>query len=104
MIEQKGENLEEIRSLLKDYTEEILGSTESVMTVERLIESHRHIRDNFREVHGTYKDARKQGYEDGLRMAAKAANSRYTLMRVEDLAEMTLLELVEFLNQSTTIH
>lgn len=104
MTEVKEEKLEEIQSLLKDYTEEIHGHGERTFTVARLIESHRRIRDNFREVYGTYNDARKQGYEDGLRMAAKAADSRYTLMRVEDLAEMTLLELAELLNETTTLH
>lgn len=92
-----AEVLEGIRSILSAYHEELGISTKGdlVTQVSELVRSHRNIRDNFRSVYGEYQDARKKGYEDGMRMGGKAADSHY--IALSSLKMMTLGEVSNLL-------
>lgn len=65
--------------------------------VSELVDSHRRIRDNFRSVYGEYQDARKQGYDDGMKMWSKASDSQY--ISLDSLRAMSLGELSNLLYQ-----
>jgi len=93
-----AEVLEGIRSILSAYHEELGISTKGdlVAQVSELVCSHRNIRDNFRSVYGEYQDARKQGYEDGVRMGGKAADSHY--IALSDLKAMSLQKVSSLLH------
>lgn len=93
-----AEVLEGIRSILSAYHGELGISTKGdlVAQVSELVRSHRNIRDNFRSVYGEYQDARKQGYEDGMRMGGKAADSHY--IALSDLKAMSLQKVSSLLH------
>lgn len=90
---------EKILSIIKSYHEEIGISTkgDAQDQVAELVNSHRNIRENFRTIFGEYQDARKQGYQDGLRMGSKAADSQY--ISIEDLRAMSLAEISKLIGE-----
>lgn len=97
----EAEVLEGIRSILSAYYLEMgVPVREGLMgdlpaQVSELVRSHRNIRDNFRSVYGEYKDARKKGYEDGVKMGEKATDSQY--IALASLKMMTLGEISNLL-------
>lgn len=97
-----AEVLEGIRSILSAYyiemgipsRQDLLGDLTA--QVAELVRSHRNIRDNFRSVYGEYKDARKKGYEDGMKMGGKSSDSQ--CIALASLKMMTLGEISNLLH------
>ena len=85
--------------LLVEYSKEILGnyyySTTDNITVASLIESHRNLRNLNREWHGTYGEARVEGYKHGYEFGVKHA-AENTIM-LEDLRKMNLQEIANLI-------
>jgi hypothetical protein len=80
------------KELLEEYSKEIhrqyYNSDTDKMTVARLIESHRHLRQLNIEWNGAFDEARKKGYEAGYAWGLKnvAANS----ITLDELRKMTI--------------
>ena len=85
--------------LLEEYTKEIHGKYyipyENGMTLARLIESHRSLRQKNIEWNGAYQEAAKEGYKDGYEMGISNA-AENTIMR-EDLRKMTIQDLANLI-------
>ena len=83
--------------LLEEYSKEIYGkhAGHSYITVARLIESHRHLRNLNIERNREFDDARVKGYNAGYEWAVKnvAANS----ITLDELRKMTIQELANLI-------
>lgn len=82
------------KELLEEYSKEILGNLyhpSDNLTVARLINSHRHLRQLNREWNGAFDEARKKGYNAGYGWGVKnaAANS----ITLDELRKMTIQDL-----------
>ena len=91
----------EDEQLLADYSEEIHGKNytpyENGMTIARLIESHRSLRNLNIEQNGVYHEAGKEGYKNGYECGVKNA-AKNTIM-LEDLRKMTFQELANLIGE-----
>jgi hypothetical protein len=89
----------EDEQLLEEYTKEIHGKyyygTTDNMTVARLIESHRNLRNLNIEQNGVYDKARKEGYKIGYQWGVK--NVAENTIMLEDLRKMTLQEIANLI-------
>lgn len=84
--------------LLEEYSKEILGNLyhpSDNLTVDRLIGSHRNLRQLNIERNGAFDEARKKGYDAGYEWGVKnaAANS----ITLDELRKMTLQELANLI-------
>jgi hypothetical protein len=93
----------EDEQLLEEYTKEIYGncyySTTDNMTVDKLIESHRHLRNLNREWHGAFREAQKEGYDFGYKNGSINAliDVKENTIMLEDLRKMTLQEIANLI-------
>ena len=87
----------EDEQLLEEYTKEIHGKyyTTDNMTVDELIESHRHLRNLNIEWNGAFREAQKEGYDFGYKNALRDVQEN-TIM-LEDLRKMTLQEIANLI-------
>ncbi len=88
----------EDEQLLEEYTKEIHGkyySTADNMTVGRLIESHRHLRNLNIEWNGAFREAQKEGYDFGYKNALRDVQEN--TITLEDLRKMTLHEIANLI-------
>jgi len=73
--------------LLEEYSKEIMGkyynSDSDKMTVARLIESHRNLRNLNIERNGVFDEARKEGYKHGYEYATEIHKDEINLLREE---------------------
>jgi hypothetical protein len=86
--------------LLEEYTKEIHGkyyNSAENMTVARLIESHRHLRQLNREWNGAFDEARAQGYKCGYDFGVKQAAS--DTIQYNDLRKMTIQDLANLIGE-----
>ena len=86
--------------LLEEYTKEIhreYYNSADNMTVAKLIESHRHIRQLNIEWNGAFDEARVKGYNAGYEWAVKnaAANS----INLDELRKMTIQDLANLIGE-----
>lgn len=83
--------------LLEEYNKEIHGkyAKRGEMTVARLIESHRRLRQLNIERNGVYNEARKEGYKNGYERGVK--NVEANTIQYEDLRKMTIQELANLI-------
>jgi hypothetical protein len=84
--------------LLEYYSKEIHGkyyNPNENMTVARLIESHRSLRNLNIEQNGVYDKARKEGYKNGYEWGVK--NAAENTIMLEDLRKMTFQELANLI-------
>ena len=84
--------------LLEEYTEEIhreYYNPNENMTLVRLIESHRSLRNLNIEQNGVYDKAREEGYKNGYEWGVKKA-AENTIM-FEDLRNMTIQDLANLI-------
>lgn len=84
--------------LLEEYTKEILGSIyhpSKNLTVARLIDSHRTLRNLNREWNGAFAEAREKGYKNGYDWGVKCAAEN--TIQYEDLRKMTVQELANII-------
>lgn len=83
--------------LLEEYNKEISGkyANRGEMTVARLIESHRYLRQLNIERNGVFDEARKEGYKHGYEWGIK--NVEANTIQYEDLRKMTIQELANFI-------
>ena len=86
------------KQLLEEYSKEILGNLYTPsdnLTVDRLIGSHRHLRQLNIERNGVFDEARKKGYDAGYQWGVKnAAENSITL---DKLRKMTIQELTNLI-------
>jgi hypothetical protein len=89
----------EDEQLLEEYTKEIYGncyySTTDNMTVDELIESHRHLRNLNLEWTGAFLEAQKEGYDFGYKNGLR--NVQENTIMLEDLRKMTLQEIANLI-------
>ncbi len=87
----------EDEQLLEEYTKEIHGKyyTTDNMTVGRLIESHRHLRNLNIEWNGAFREAQKEGYDFGYKNALRDVQEN--TITLEDLRKMTLHEIANLI-------
>ena len=86
--------------LLEEYTEEIhreYYNPNENMTLVRLIESHRSLRNLNIEQNGVYDKARKEGYKNGYEWGVK--NAAENTIMLEDLRKMTFQELANLIGE-----
>jgi hypothetical protein len=83
--------------LLADYDSEIHGEYTHLepLTVAKLIESHRRLRQKNLEWFGAFSEAGRKGYEQGYSFGVKMA-AEATIM-IEDLRKMTIQELANLI-------
>ena len=85
--------------LLEEYSKEIHGKycfgTTDNMTLVRLIDSHRHLRNLNIEWNGAYNDARVKGYKNGYEMGV--SNAAENTIMLKDLRKMTLQEIANLI-------
>ena len=83
--------------LLEEYNKEIHGQYAKYgeMTVARLIESHRHLRNLNIERNGVFDEARKEGYKAGYEWGIRTVEAN--AIQYEDLRKMTIQELANFI-------
>ena len=85
--------------LLEEYCKEIhreyYNSHTDKMTVARLIESHRNLRNLNIERNGVFDEARKEGYKAGYEWVIKTVEAN--AIQYEDLRKMTIQELANFI-------
>ena len=65
------------------------------MTVARLIESHRHLRNLNIEWNGAFREAQKEGYDFGYKNALRDVQEN--TITLEDLRKMTLHEIANLI-------
>lgn len=89
----------EDEQLLEEYSKEIHGKyyygTRDNMTLVRLIESHRSLRNLNIEQNGVYDKAREEGYKNGYEWGVK--NAAENTIMLEDLRKMTFQELANLI-------
>jgi hypothetical protein len=89
----------EDKQLLEEYSKEIHGeyynSTTDNMTLAKLIESHRHLRNLNREWYGAFREAQKEGYDFGYKNGLE--NVQKNTIMLEDLRKMTLQEIANLI-------
>lgn len=88
----------EDEQLLEEYTKEIHGkyySTTNNMTLVRLIESHRSLRNLNIEWNGAFREAQKEGYDFGYKNGLR--NVQENTITLEDLRKMTLQEIANLI-------
>lgn len=86
--------------LLEEYTKEIhreYYNPNENMTVARLIESHRSLRNLNIEQNGVYDKAREEGYKNGYEWGVK--NAAQNTIMLEDLRKMTFQELANLIGE-----
>lgn len=87
--------------LLEEYSKEIHGKyyygTTDNITLVRLIESHRSLRQKNLEWNRAYGEARVEGYKHGYEFGVKNATEN-TIM-LEDLRKMTFQELANLIGE-----
>ena len=85
--------------LLEEYCKEIhreyYNSHTDKMTVARLIESHRDLRNLNIEWNGAFDEARKEGYKHGYEWGVK--NVEANTIQYQDLRKMTIQELTNLI-------
>ena len=83
--------------LLEEYSKEIHGEYEKYnkMTLTRLIESHRHLRQLNIEWNGAFDEARVKGYNAGYEWGVRNA-SAFSITH-EELRKMTIQELTNLI-------
>ena len=89
----------EDEQLLEEYTKEIhakyYNSNTDNMTVARLIESHRHLRNLNIEWNGAFREAQKKGYDFGYKKGLRDVQEN--TITLEDLRKMTLHEIANLI-------
>ena len=87
----------EDEQLLEEYTKEIHGKYYTIdnMTVAKLIESHRHLRNLNIEWNGAFLEAQKKGYDFGYKNALRDVQEN--TITLEDLRKMTLQEIANLI-------
>jgi hypothetical protein len=87
----------EDEQLLEEYTKEIHGKyyTTDNITLVKLIESHRTLRNLNIEWNGAFREAQKEGYDFGYKNALK--NVQENTIMLEDLRKMTLQEIANLI-------
>ena len=88
----------EEEQLLEEYTKEIhreYYNPNENMTVARLIESHRSLRNLNIEQNGVYDKAREEGYKNGYEWGVK--NAAENTIMFEDLRNMTIQDLANLI-------
>jgi len=87
----------EDEQLLEEYTKEIHGKyyTTHTMTVAKLIESHRDLRNLNIEWIGAHLEAQKEGYDFGYKNGLR--NVQENTIMLEDLRKMTLQEIANLI-------
>ncbi len=89
----------EDEQLLEEYTKEIhakyYNSNTDNMTVARLIESHRHLRNLNIEWNGAFREAQKEGYDFGYKNGLR--NVQENTIMLKDLRKMTLQEIANLI-------
>jgi len=87
----------EDEQLLEEYSREIRGKyyTTHTMTVAKLIESHRHLRNLNIEWNGAFREAQKEGYDFGYKNALRDVQEN--TITLEDLRKMTLHEIANLI-------
>ena len=85
--------------LLEEYNKEIHGqyAKQGEMTVARLIESHRHLRNLNIERNGVFNEARKKGYKAGYEWGIKTVSLESNSIQYEYLRKMTIQELANLI-------
>jgi hypothetical protein len=86
--------------LLEEYTKEIHGkyyNSAENMTVARLIESHRHLRQLNREWNGAFDEARVKGYNAGYKWGVE--NVEANTIQYQDLRKMTIQDLANLIGE-----
>ena len=84
--------------LLEEYTKEIhreYYNPNENMTLVRLIESHRSLRNLNIEQNGVYDEVRKEGYKNGYEWGVK--NAAENTIILEDLRKMTIQDLANLI-------
>ena len=84
--------------LLEEYTKEIhreYYNPNENMTLARLIESHRSLRNLNIEQNGVYDKAREEGYKNGYEWGVK--NAAENTIMFEDLRNMTIQDLANLI-------
>jgi hypothetical protein len=83
--------------LLEEYNKEIHKqyAKQGEMTVARLIESHRHLRQLNIERNGAFDEARKEGYKHGYEWGMK--NVASNTIQYKDLCKMTIQDLANLI-------
>ena len=83
--------------LLEEYSKEIHGEYEKYnkMTLTRLIESHRHLRQLNIEWNGAYMEAQKEGYEYGYNLGLQRVAEN--TIQWGDLRKMTIQDLANLI-------
>lgn len=83
--------------LLEEYNKEIRGqyAKQGEMTVAKLIESHRRLRQLNIERNRVFDEARREGYKHGYEWGIK--NVKANTFQLEDLRKMTLQELANLI-------
>jgi transposase-like protein len=88
--------------LLEEYSKEIFGSIyrpSDNLTVAKLIDSHRTLREWRREWNEGNLDAQKEGYKFGYEMGIKCAAEN--TIQYDDLRKMTVQELANLVGEDT---
>ena len=86
--------------LLKEYTKEIRReyyNSADNMTVAKLIESHRHLRQLNIEWNGAYMEAQKEGYEYGYNLGLQRVAEN--TIQWGDLRKMTIQDLANLIGE-----
>jgi hypothetical protein len=89
----------EDEQLLEEYTKEIhakyYNSNTDNMTVAKLIESHRHLRNLNIEWNGAFREAQKEGYDFGYKNGLRDVQENTIMLK--DLRKMTLQEIANLI-------
>jgi hypothetical protein len=87
------------KQLLEEYSKEIHGeyAEYNKMTLAKLIESHRTLRNLNIEWHGAYREAQKEGYDFGYKQGLRTVQEN-TIM-LEDLRKMTIQDLANLIGE-----
>ena len=88
--------------LLEEYSKEIFGSIyrpSDNLTVAKLIDSHRTLRNLNIERNGIFEDARANGYKNGYDWGVKCAAEN--TIQYDDLRKMTVQELANLVGEDT---
>ena len=89
----------EDEQLLEEYTKEIhakyYNSNTDNMTVAKLIESHRHLRNLNIEWNGAHREAQKEGYDFGYKNGLRDVQENTIMLK--DLRKMTLQEIANLI-------
>ena len=86
--------------LLKEYTKEIhreYYNSADNMTVAKLIESHRHLRQKNIEWNGVFDEARVKGYNAGYEWGVK--NVEANSINLDELRKMTIQDLANLIGE-----